>query len=120
MEPAIGVAVRDGAHECTRCINVAVVEWMQSASSSSPVVEVAQVSSEPRQTGGRSTQLMATTLCQMGGSCAVVLGPGGTLTQSRVPTESVQFVNHFVHLPCAVQDTHTQPFTHCKRVGRGG
>jgi hypothetical protein len=63
---------------------------------------------------------MATTECQMGGSCAFVFGPGGTLTQSMVPTESVQFVNHFVHLPCAVQDTRTQPFTHCKRVGRGG
>jgi hypothetical protein len=44
---------------------------------------------------------MATTLCQMGGSCAFVLGPGGTFTQSMVPTESVQFVNQFVHLPCA-------------------
>ena len=59
---------------------------------------------------------MATTLCQMGGSCAFVFGPGGTLTQSMVPNESVQFVNHFVHLLCA---THAA-ISPTARAGRGG
>ena len=54
-----------------------------------------------------SAQLIATTLCHTGGSCAVLFGPGGTFTQSIVARDSVQFEYHFVQSACT--HAHTQP-----------
>ena len=65
-----------------------------------PGAGLAHGSSDLRGAGGSSTQLMSSTLCQIGAPAgAPRLGPGGTRTQSIAARLSVQLTKGLAHAP---------------------